>query len=110
MAGLDTWCRGHNPFRVATNEQTCCLRGPSPRVAEYGNPGLLRRNPFRGCSRKLAALLEDLSGLLTQAGSFRYLRTFADTTTTRPLSPIVVLPTTTLSACRSPTGDRNPTF
>ena len=54
----------------------------------------------------------------SQAGSLRYevrremryLSSFAETTTTRPLSPMVVLPTTTFSPCRKPTGDRKPTF
>src|SRR5882724_407415 len=50
----------------------------------------------------------------SQAGSLChqccYLSSFAETTTTRPLSPIVVLPTTTFSPCRKPTGDWKPTF
>lgn len=40
----------------------------------------------------------------------RYLINFAETTTTSPLSPMVVLPTTTFSPWRKPTGERNPTF
>jgi hypothetical protein len=48
---------GRNPFRVAANDRRGLGAAPSPRVAEYGNPGLsdvtpsglLRKTP-RGCS------------------------------------------------------------
>ena len=39
-----------------------------------------------------------------------YLSSLAETTTTSPLSPIDVVPTTTFSPCRKPTGDRKPMF
>jgi len=49
----DTWWRcvtapeaGRNPFRVATNEQLAPARRPLPRVAEYGNPGLIDATLF----------------------------------------------------------------
>jgi hypothetical protein len=35
-----------NPFGVATNEQLAVCAAPSPRVAEYGNPGLMDATPF----------------------------------------------------------------
>ena len=37
---------GRNPFGVATNEQLAVCAAPSPRVAEYGNPGLRDATPF----------------------------------------------------------------
>jgi hypothetical protein len=37
---------GHNFFRVGTNYRLGLAAAPSPRVAEYGNPGLKDETPF----------------------------------------------------------------
>jgi hypothetical protein len=38
--------RGHNPFAVDANNRLGLNASPSPRVAEYGNPGLRDATPF----------------------------------------------------------------
>jgi hypothetical protein len=55
--------------------------------------------------RRVWLFLHNLRVSEPKAVSRIYFSTFAETTTTRPLSPMVVLPTTTLSPCLRLIGD-----